>query len=125
MLIQLSLRQKVLKGPPRFHGAPRRQQGLALEQGEGGMVGAFQFLQPFDRGERLARLAAQHEQMGQGLQDFRIRRLELRRDQEIGRAALDLAVATIEMAQQVQQLYGVLPVGQLSVSFCSRAIRSR
>ena len=61
--------------------------------------------------------------MGQGLQDFRIRRLELRRDQEIGRAALDLAVATIEIAQQVQQLYGVLPVGQLSVSFCSRASR--
>lgn len=89
-------------------------QSPTFEQCEGGVVHAFQCFQPVYGGEGLFGFAVEYEQMRQRPQHAGIRWGELGCDEQIGCAPFHLAMTPVEIAQDVQELDGVMRRGQLS-----------
>lgn len=105
--------------------APGNEQGAALQQCKHRVVHSFQGLQPGNRRKRLLGLAIQYEQVRQCPQNAGISRRELGSDKQVRRAPLGLPVTAVEIAKDMQQMDGVMRVGQISIPSCMRASRSR
>lgn len=86
------------------------------------MIFAFKSLEFRDRSQCLVSLAIQDQQMGKRAQYFLVVRRQLSGNQQIGGASLKLAMATVEITEQMEKLYGFMR--SLQVSAPSRILPS-
>ena len=119
------MRQETEQRAVRLGFASGHEQGFALQQCKHRVVHSFQGFQPGNRGKRLFGLAIQYEQMRQRPENAGISRRKLRGDKQVRSAPLGLSVAAVEIAQDMQQMDGVIRVGQISIPSCMRPSRSR
>lgn len=89
------------------------------------MLHSFQCLQPGDRGERLVGFPVQDEQVRQCPQYAGVFRRELCCNQQIDRAPPGLAVTSVKMTKDMQQVRSLAWFGQIPVPPCRRPSNSR